>query len=380
MQNIRLWFTLWAVLCFIALPVSFQFLPTIGNWLSTILLPLTRPLSLVLFATDVRYTYHLSDSAAIYSTALVFWLCSLILTIGVSCFLKRHFFRIQSVMYYSLLYFVIFYLLRYGLDKWVGNQFYTPASNTLHTPLGQLSKDILFWSSMGTSHHYNLFMAGSELMAAILLIFRRTRFFGLLISLGVLINVFAINIGFDISVKYLSGLLVLSTVLLLSYHVDQLSLLFRSNLHNASPFLHFQHTNRSLLLKSIILTLICTELMASFWSAGPARSSGHSYLVTYCKGRSGVLDLPQLKRIHIHPQGYLITETKDQEFKSHDLILREDHWNIDGQPVHFESNKLSWVERRDTIHIELQEINLNALPAKQDKTHWTVEVMMENPD
>src|SRR5690606_13907464 len=109
MQNIRLWSTLWAVLCFIVLPVSFQFLPTIGNWFSTTLLPLTQPLSLVLFATDVRYTYHLSDSAAMYSTALVFWFCSLILTIGVSRFLIRHRFKIQTVMYYSLLYFVIFY-------------------------------------------------------------------------------------------------------------------------------------------------------------------------------------------------------------------------------------------------------------------------------
>lgn len=380
MQSTRLWSTLWVVLCFIALPVSFQFLPNSGNWLSNILLPLTQPLSLILFATDVRYTYHLSDSAAIYSTALVLLFCSLVLTIVISRFLKRHRFKIQTVLYYSLLYFVIFYLLRYGLDKWIGNQFYTPASNTLHTPLGQLSKDILFWSSMGTSHQYNLFMAGSELMAAILLIFRRTRFFGLLISLGVLVNVFAINIGFDISVKYLSGLLVIGTGILLSYHLDQLYLLFRSNLQSTSLLLHFQHTKRSLVLKSIILALICTELMASFWSTGSVRSSGHSYLVTSCKGHSNVLNLSQLRRIHIHPQGYLITETDDQQFKSHDLILREDNWNIDGQPMHFESNTLSWVEHRDTLYIELQEIDLNALPAKQDKTHWTVEAMMENPD
>ena len=100
-----------------------------------------------------------------------------------------------------------FFLLRYGFDKLFKHQFYLPEPNTLYTPVGLLSKDILFWTSMGTSHSYNVFMGLIEIIPAFLLFFKRTRMLGGLISFAVLLNVLMINIGFDITVKILSSFL-----------------------------------------------------------------------------------------------------------------------------------------------------------------------------
>ena len=43
-----------------------------------------------------------------------------------------------------------------------------------------------------------------EILAAVLILIKRTRLMGLLLSLGILINVVAVNFGFDISVKLFS--------------------------------------------------------------------------------------------------------------------------------------------------------------------------------
>ncbi|RYY64133.1 MAG: hypothetical protein EOO12_10485 [Chitinophagaceae bacterium] len=107
-------------------------------------------------------------------------------------------------------------LARYGADKVFKTQFYLPEPTTLYTPLGFLDKDILYWSTIGTARPYNLFLGGTEVLAAGLLLWRRTRRAGLLLALTVLVQVLAVDLCFGIGVRLFSGFLLLLTLLLLA--------------------------------------------------------------------------------------------------------------------------------------------------------------------
>lgn len=127
----------------------------------------------------------------------------------------------KRALYFScvrlfLTYYLALVLLKYGWEKWTKVQFYAPEPNLLYTRLGDLDRDILYWSTIGSSLSYNRFLAVMELLPAVLLLFARTRNFGYLISVMVFVQVVAVNFSYDISVKLFSTfLLVLSSVLFL---------------------------------------------------------------------------------------------------------------------------------------------------------------------
>lgn len=121
----------------------------------------------------------------------------------------------QNILFLSkeigVLYLAVI-VMKYGVDKIFKAQFYLPEPNILYSRFGNLDKDILFWSTMGTSRFYSVFAGILELTAAVLILFNKTRTLGLLLVIGIFINIFAINIGFDISVKLFSLILLLMTV------------------------------------------------------------------------------------------------------------------------------------------------------------------------
>ncbi|MEM6398267.1 MAG: hypothetical protein AAF741_18090 [Bacteroidota bacterium] len=106
-----------------------------------------------------------------------------------------------------LSYFLALIFLRYGLDKLSGGQFPAPDLFVLDTTVGELDSDILYWTTVGSSRSYQWFLGMAEIIPAILLLWSKTRLFGLLLLLPITINIAAVNWCFDISVKVLSGLL-----------------------------------------------------------------------------------------------------------------------------------------------------------------------------
>src|SRR5258708_15143340 len=61
-------------------------------------------------------------------------------------------------------YYIAAILLKYGFDKVFKQQFYLPEPNILYTNFGSLTKDILFWSAIGTSYTYSLVTGGIEVL------------------------------------------------------------------------------------------------------------------------------------------------------------------------------------------------------------------------
>lgn len=170
------------------------------------------------FGINLNSTVVYSDSASMYvlifllliSSFLISWLFQYVNRweqnrIKIHLFLKSLFF-----------YYLLLILLKYGLDKIFKSQFYQPEPNTLYTPLGMIDKDLLYWTSMATSRAYNIFTGSVEVLAAIFLYFKKTRFAGLLLATTSLLQVVVINFGFDISVKLYSLFLFSLSLYLLS--------------------------------------------------------------------------------------------------------------------------------------------------------------------
>ncbi|MCA0396171.1 MAG: hypothetical protein LCH51_02105 [Bacteroidetes bacterium] len=102
-------------------------------------------------------------------------------------------------------YYLAFTLLSYGAAKILQLQFGYPTLSDLLEPLGEMSPMGLAWNFMGYSRGYNLFTGGAEALAGVLLLFRRTSLLGALLSFAVMLNVFAMNMAFDIPVKLFSA-------------------------------------------------------------------------------------------------------------------------------------------------------------------------------
>ncbi|WP_408040255.1 hypothetical protein [Tenacibaculum amylolyticum] len=123
-------------------------------------------------------------------------------------------------MYYWLTLIVRFYvglmLINYGLVKVIQVQFSAPTMYRLTQAYGDSSPMGLAWTFLGFSKGYNLFMGIAE-VAAVLLLFRRTLTFGLIITLMTTANVMAVNYFYDVPVKILSTHLVIMTAFLLAH-------------------------------------------------------------------------------------------------------------------------------------------------------------------
>lgn len=95
-------------------------------------------------------------------------------------------------------------LISYGSAKVIQGQFPPPSLIRLEQPMGQFSPMGLLWTFMGASRPYNLVTGFAEMIPGILLFFPRTALLGALIAAGVLLNVFALNLCYDVPVKLYS--------------------------------------------------------------------------------------------------------------------------------------------------------------------------------
>ena len=162
------------------------------------------------FENPIKSIDFSSDTIGLNLLILILFFISI--TIGL--ILKIIKFRNQNIIQLSriiVIYYLAYILLKYGFDKIFKSQFYLPEPNILYSQVGDLSKDILYWSTIGTSRFYSISLGIIEVFTALLLLINRTRILGLLFAIGVFANVILVNFGFDISVKTFSILLLLMT-------------------------------------------------------------------------------------------------------------------------------------------------------------------------
>ena len=117
-------------------------------------------------------------------------------------------------------------MLLYGWIKLFPLQFILPGPDRLLQPYGDSSPMGLAWTFLGASIGYQMFAGASELIAGYLLFWRRTALLGALAAFAVLLNVFAINMFFDVPVKLFSGHLILMSVFIMAPDLPRLAGLF----------------------------------------------------------------------------------------------------------------------------------------------------------
>jgi hypothetical protein len=120
-------------------------------------------------------------------------------------------------------------MILYGLLKVIPVQMTFPALTTLIQPYGQFSPMGVLWSSIGASPAYETFVGFAETLGGILLMAPRTAMLGALVCLADLIDVFLLNMTYDVPVKLFSFHLILMALFLLAPEFSRLSQFFVLN-------------------------------------------------------------------------------------------------------------------------------------------------------
>ena len=104
----------------------------------------------------------------------------------------------------------------YGISKVIPLQMPFPYLTRLLEPYGNFSPMAVLWSSIGASTSYEIFTGCAETLGGILLLTPRTTTLGALVCLADMIQVFMLNMTYDVPVKLFSFHLILFSLFLLA--------------------------------------------------------------------------------------------------------------------------------------------------------------------
>jgi uncharacterized membrane protein YphA (DoxX/SURF4 family) len=171
-------------------------------------------------------------------------------------------------------------LLIYGMSKVVPLQMPFPYLTRMIEPLRDFSPMGVLWSSIGASPAYEMFAGSAELLAGILLIFPRTTMLGALIAAADMIQVFMLNMTYDVPVKLLSFHLLLLALLLLAPEFHRLADFLFRNRTAAAP-------NQPALFQSPRANRIAlgVQIVFGLWLLGANAYGSHTSWHTYGGGR-----------------------------------------------------------------------------------------------
>lgn len=156
---------------------------------------------------------------------------------------------------------VIFFMLNYGFVKIFHLQMSEISNADLIKNLGDKSPMGLAWTFMGFSKTYSIFAGLAEVTAGLLLLFRRTQTFGAIATIVVMLNVFMMNLCFDIPVKIFSfHLMLMGIILLLADSKRVFGVLFlnrNSRNYIIYPQLSKEESRIILVVKLVLTLLVC---------------------------------------------------------------------------------------------------------------------------
>ncbi len=342
-----------------------------------------------------------SDSITLYILVLCLFLLSFLITSTLFFFSKKVFetsTNFHSISHKIISYYLSMQLVKYGFDKVFKTQFYLPEPNILYSEFGSLSKDILYWSTMGTSNLYNNILGGIEILTACLILYKRTRTLGLMLSVGLLVNIVAVNFSFNISVKLYSLFLLFLSLILLK---TQLKLLYQFFINNKMvqlpvileiPFLKNSTFYKSI-LKTIVVMTIFTEAVLPYFSN---KSIDNELVTNKFQGAYKVDSvvskniIPEfdasIKRVFIHSNNYIIFQKNNGMMVDYKLFIDTINKQFYLQDYQLNITKFKYVNRfqdstlllrcvenNKNIVFYLKPINWRDLPVLKNEIYWTLE-------
>jgi hypothetical protein len=103
----------------------------------------------------------------------------------------------------------------FGMAKVIPAQFPPPNLVTLVKPLGDLAPDDLLWDFIGSSLTYQMFTGWAEVAAGVLLVVPKTAVIGAIIAFADMLQVFVLNMSYDVGLKQTSSHLMFIAIFLL---------------------------------------------------------------------------------------------------------------------------------------------------------------------
>ena len=156
-------------------------------------------------------------------------------------------------------------MLSYGMNKLVPLQFGSLRLAEMVQPIGEQSPMGLLWRFMAASPAYTMFTGFAEVLAASLLLFRRTAMLGAFLCAGVMANVVALNFCYDVPVKLFSSRLLLMSLFLLAPDVRRLChffILHRPIAGQAfAPRFKSRGANTAVLVSKIVVLVLYPVMM-----------------------------------------------------------------------------------------------------------------------
>jgi hypothetical protein len=129
---------------------------------------------------------------------------------------RPHYVRLHRGLHTFLRFALAAQMFYYGMAKVIPTQFPPPSLVTLVEPLGNLTLTGLLWTTIGASPAYQIFTGWAEVIAGVLLVVPQTALLGALLCLADMVQVFVMNMTFDIGLKLISFHLVLMTMFVLA--------------------------------------------------------------------------------------------------------------------------------------------------------------------
>jgi uncharacterized membrane protein YphA (DoxX/SURF4 family) len=114
-------------------------------------------------------------------------------------------------------------LIVYGMDKAIPLQMPFPNLARFVEAFREFSPMGVLWTSIGASPAYEIFAGCAEMLGGILLILPRTTMLGALVALADMIQVFMLNMTYDVPVKLFSFHLILMSLFLLAPEFPRLA-------------------------------------------------------------------------------------------------------------------------------------------------------------
>lgn len=362
----------------------------------------------LLIVAETVFGIHITNPELSSDSTFMYLLVWVLFMLSVLCSILLPFFKkwqcnnriLFSFLWHFFLYYLALQLLKYGFDKIFKAQFYLPEPNILYTPLGQLDKDMLFWSCMGTSYSYNIFLGMAEVVSALFMFSKRFRMLGLLMTFVVMINVVAINFCFDISVKIYSLFLLFLSLFLLSRQIKSLYrfLILKKNTSlKKEPSLISVFKSRFLMssVKSVVIGIIFIEALYPYikdcnfnddLAQRPFLHGAYEVQQVIDKAQTTDFNFAPVKRFFIHRDGYIIFQNAKDEMQDYKLYIdsnKKQFVLVDYQDNLTQYN-FSYLEKDSILELHCFEpdkvhslkgklLDWKRLPVLQNKFHWTID-------
>ena len=173
--------------------------------------------------------------------------------------------------------YLIFFMFTYGFAKIYKTQFAGPSLMRLIQPLGEMSPMGLAWTYMAQSEGFNIFTGFMEVLGGLLLIPKRTQALGGLIIAGVMLQVFMMNMFYDIPVKLFSAHLMIFGLIIFFFDFKRFYNVFIVN--KPTEAINYYVPTKEKLYQKIIVGVKCVALVGlvalfSFQGYSTERSYG----------------------------------------------------------------------------------------------------------